>query len=961
MKTKITKILGVALTVAVIASLFSFVVPVSAGDMAFTKVGTPDTYGTDLVADPFDVSVLAVGSDGSTMFAYDNNNALLYKSTNAGKTWSTNDIGGTLETNTVVAMAVSPNYATDSIVVAATAGVVYRSTNGGKTFGAVGTPTLVGSITSVAVGQWYLGGGESYLIGTSDGAGSGDVQIFTSTSLTWTAQTLAEEVYAVAFSPNHASDAQIMAVTTDGAGTNTYVRTKFASNVWDADVAIGTKSTYVATAAALAFPDDYDWAANNKVLVGIATSGTTGDVFRYSGALAGGTTQITDLNVGGSATETAPVTSLAMKGSFASAKVLVGLANSASIKRTSDPSASSVSWYSSTKSPTGTANGLVAWAGDHAVCGTSGTNSSFSKSMDDGKEWNGLSMLSVSAITNLTMVDLAVIDSSTMFLIVADSGGGANEQLFRSTDGGSSWERVWSQANMMYLAPSPNYATDSTIYVGQTDTRVWKSTNGGDTWVGYTAPAAITAIMAVDDATYYSGHAAAVYKSGRWTAATSVSGSVKSFAMAGDGTIYIGNDAGRVQKSTNDAASFSTVGNVGFTGGNTYVALHPSYASNMYVYAGGSNGLYRFKEGTDSLWTKYKTLNNPCTGVHLSPDGTLYAGDSTQYVGTTVGGVHRSVDSYKSPGGTTFENVGTDLPSTNPFGAKVQNLELPSDSTTLYVIVSNLTGGLYDIGAAADQYKVYVFTDQLAVEPTLKSPKSGSVTGTSVTFMWTAVPSAKRLTYTVDVSLDGEFENTVAGSGATTSGTSYVFTGLTPGQKYYWRITVTSPLTSKESAAWTFVPALSAPSIQSPRYFETTSDPRPTFSWLAVRGAGEYELQLADNPFYANSIEKKPLSHTVWTWDEELEFGTTYYWRVRGIGADTDSPWAEASFTVGTAETSAPTTSIVVPTQPAPTITVDVPAPELAIPAIYLWVIIIIGAVLVIVVIVLIVRTRRTP
>jgi hypothetical protein len=96
-----------------------------------------------------------------------------------------------------------------------------------------------------------------------------------------------------------------------------------------------------------------------------------------------------------------------------------------------------------------------------------------------------------------------------------------------------------------------------------------------------------------------------------------------------------------------------------------------------------------------------------------------------------------------------------------------------------------------------------------------------------------------------------------------------------------------------------------------------------------------------------------------WAITTDLEYGTTYYWRVRSVADGIKSGWTSFGFTT----VAEPEPPIVIPPQPTPTIIVPTPqviVPEQAVP-VYVWAIIGIGAVLVIAVIVLIVRTRRVP
>ena len=482
---------------------------------------------------------------------------MLYKSANAGATWTTTNIGGTLEGEAVLALAISPDYATDATVVVATSGQgtaanVYRSINGGKTFGVVGTlsSTLDSdeSITSVAVSPHSLGG-TAILVGTTDVSAGGRIFKFTTSSLAWTDLTagadlsLTIDALAVAFSPNHKTDAQILAVVIDT--SNTLLITQFGTDNWGLSVETAIVITGAeASAAVIAFADDYEWSSNNRVLVGTTGTGVD-DVFRVHGALPGGTSAAYDINVSGTTNET-EVYSIAVKGAIADADVLVGQVGSTTVKRAHDPTSSTITWRSSTKAPTGAANTIVNWspASDDAYAATTGTSSAFSRTSDGGVTWNQPSLIDVSAMGNLALLDLAAADANTLYLLMYDDANanssvddGDYSMLFKSTDGSSSWLQVWyyrtpseSTARMTALAPSPDYATDKTLFVAQSDTRLWKTTNGGETFIGLTSPAAITAIGVVDSNTYYTGHAGAVYKSGRWVAATGVNDNVVSFA-----------------------------------------------------------------------------------------------------------------------------------------------------------------------------------------------------------------------------------------------------------------------------------------------------------------------------------------------------------------------------------------------------------------------------------------------
>jgi hypothetical protein len=300
--------------------------------------------------------------------------------------------------------------------------------------------------------------------------------------------------------------------------------------------------------------------------------------------------------------------------------------------------------------------------------------------------------------------------------------------------------------------------------------------------------------------------------------------------------------------------------------------------------------------------------------------------------------------------------------------------ELKTGSNVLYALATGVP-----VGAVGYASRIYTYTDGLTLAPAPAGPTNAAITpGTAVTFSWAKVESPVLLTYTVDVSTDAGFANKINAVGGAwtaavnTTGTSMTFTGLTPGTTYWWRVFVSAPLTSAKSAAQTFTPMLGAPSLQSPAYGEDTAILRPTFSWLAVPGADRYIFELCDNPYFLSPIATNDrLMHTTYALDKDLEYATTYYWRVKAVRGAVESPVSESVFTIKEKPVAATPPVVVQQQAPAPTpqITLTSPEVKVVIPEqpsspvtpMVIWAIIVIGAILVIAVIVLIVRTRRVP
>ncbi|MDD5288105.1 MAG: fibronectin type III domain-containing protein [Dehalococcoidales bacterium] len=182
MKSRINKILGVAVTLAIMASLMvtGTALPASAaaGTLAYGVVSTPSMVGNVLVAGK-SADLIASNADGSAMFLFDNTTGALFKSTNSGVTWAARPAGtvGLPLATAAVGMAISPTFATDNTVVVVEAAKVWISTDGGNNFYEVATADLAtkmegagSAITSVDMGAYYANGRMNILIGCKNGA-----------------------------------------------------------------------------------------------------------------------------------------------------------------------------------------------------------------------------------------------------------------------------------------------------------------------------------------------------------------------------------------------------------------------------------------------------------------------------------------------------------------------------------------------------------------------------------------------------------------------------------------------------------------------------------------------------------------------------------------------------------------------------------------------------------------------
>ncbi len=971
---------------------------------------------------------------------------VLYKSTNAGLTWAATETAVTPSLadvgSTVIALAISPNYATDGIIVAATGTAVWYSADGGATFASVAPDNLTtmregGTITSMDIGTYIVDGKLSVLVGiTGGGATYSNVLRFPTGTWSWlqvgaAGGYLSENVVAVRFSPVHTSDALILAVSTNAA--DTHLNTQFGSMGWGVNTAQATvKAAAVATGAVLAFGSDYiGTGASQTILVGIrGAGGTLDDVYRVTQSYGVAASAATRLNVTGTTTSPADnnIKSLAVSGPIATAKVLVGLTNSNIVYRTSSPAASTITWTASTKSPTGGATSptTVLWVGDTAYAGTTGADSALSKSTDSGANFNQLALIDVGTIANVSLVDIEAVDASTMFLMMRNTTAGfADMSLFKTTNGGTSWERVWTidPATTVIVKASPNYATDSTVYVADGSQLLKKSIDGGATFTSVGVPAAVTALTLVDGTNYFTGAAAKVYRSGYWAAATGIpaGNTVTSIALspryATDSTLIVGTDKGTVYQSTNNAVSFTMVNLTAITtgpGGATDT-MYVAYDSNCNIYAGASTlgtasisrwvpAAYIGADGTTTYaagWLKIQTTAL-VRGLVVTSDNILYAASNTANEG-----IWRSLTpAVDTAAKCEFQAMNNAQAATFllPLLAKMEDLSVVGN--VLYGIASGIAAETYGYPG-----RLVGITDILTGKPnvTAPTPETGAELPTSITDLTVGVTSAKpawdamtgATDYIIEASLKSDFATVI--TKATIKLTDTV-SGLTGGTSYWYRVRATKPVYSQYSGLRSFItnlPAITAPAAAtwSPAFLALDVSATPTFTWPVITGAKVYDFEISTDEYFTTVDYSYPCLTNSYTQQEALAYSTTYYWRIRGVSDLITSAWSVSRF-ITIAEPApevgqymCPVDGLRFTTQAEleahqaaahPTAAVKYTCPQCglsydtqaalsahwnashapkeaapSIPTYLLWTIIGIGAVLIIALIILIVRTRR--
>ena len=927
-------------------ALFLLASPLLADDeVKWTEVPipAPGKAGGWMLAPGSDVQHLTLAADGA-LYAYGKGlTNTLYKSTDEGRTWAYTDN----VRDSIVDIATHPG--DPNRVYYATTSTVFRSLDGGKTFASLlPNPGGAGAgnteISSIAVTRLT---GNIIAVSTrdTDAGQSGGVYTLDEDQVlpAWTDTGLVGyDVYAIAFSPNYLADRKLLATATNE--TDTFVVSKAGGARWTITAQLDRDnagaSVLVANSAAIAFPSDYDATDLDSVFFVTVDTGTgNGDVYKVEDSAT------TDLNVGSSyGLSNADVTGLAVAGQAASLVLMAGAASSGQVYFSND---GGESWTKSRKEPTGAAKTGVALAPDFATSGrayaaTSGNDSAFSISRDKGAIWNQTGLIDT---TIATIVDFAPSPDydrdSAQFLLTF----GGEHSLWRGVSGG--WERVFSSSlpnvdslDLVKLPPQYGKGQPVVFLAGSAGGQpaMWKSMDNGQTFVRRVtsdpttgATISISVWAAVNENSLFigsfDGSNGLVYETtnGGFSFSRAVaagSQALNSIALSldfeKDKTILIGNRNGWVYLSSDRGAAFEPLppsATAPPLTGAIAVAFDPGFASNRTVYAvsnTANKGVYRFIVNKSTAWESIDTTlpaGATISQVAVGPEGALYATNSQ-----SNGGMERSLDPTYSLG-PAFETVTRGL----------------SPGATL--------SGMWGLGHrlwAADTAgaKLLTFVDTLTVPITPSTPvDKTSVSGTlvnntitNVTLDWESLPGAT--TYKWQLDYDTDFSSVPTGFEGTTRATSVRLPALDPATTYYWRVRATEPALSPWLAKRSFTTSLTTDSIAlklaNPEPGASGVPVKPVFQWSAIAGAQAYELLVAADVKFASPAVAKTgdfaLPCTAWQCNVSLDYDTTYYWKVRGIGAGTVSDWSATSAFTTAREPAAPDRTVPPPliVTPAP-------------------------------------------
>jgi len=878
------------------------------------NIPTEGKAGNWVLANGSDVAHLTIAID-NTLYAYVNNlTYTLYKSTEEGRGWSYT--GGV--TDAIADIACS---SLDADIIYVTDGShVYKSDNAGASFNKVADTTLPAldgkeSITCLDVG--YDASDDPHVFiataDTDDGDFGGVYYLPEADSgAEWTdLQVGSYDVYSIAGSPEFKGNSQVIAIATDE--THTYTINNYGVvGDWTSGVELleGDVTPFTITAASdICFPSDFDEAY--KLFIGVVGAG--GDVYQVTSGAA------YDLNVG------TDIISLDVVGKAGNTQLLAGAAGSAQIYLSTDGGSN---WVGSAKQPTGGSETYVLMAPDFTSSGkayaaTSGIESAFSYTTDGSITWSQLSLIDtetgIGNIRNHLAISTTYNQDNTLFMLT----WGGEYSLWRSLNSGTLWERVLTSTlanidSVTLVELSSQYDNASQVVflagISNDNPAMWKSTDNGQNFTCRSAPFPIDTWVVVDDNTLfvgsYDGNNGLVYRttdSGSTYSTPAVVGDypLNSIALSPnyeqDETILIGSTDGWVYWSNDNGTSFEPLGQQlpqlvaeEEALNDITVAFDPQFNTNNTIYAAShcykeekhSSTIYRFIIGESNKW---QGIDNtlPSDGMIsqlvVSVDGTLYATNS-QPVDTAnkEGGMERCLNPSYSPG-PTFETVTRRLDD----GVSLAGLWLSGNK-------------LWSIDTA--NTRLITFTDSLAVPVTLTSPpdRASGIDTRNVNLDWRSASGATKYEWQLDYNTDfssAPFEDDTEASSVRLPEQLKLAT------TYHWRVRVTEPLLSPWSDTESFTTSLGssviAPNLRSPGAGAKSVGVRPVFQWSAIAGADSYELLVSTNTSFTNHAITKlgtyALPATAWQSDINLDYDTTYYWKVRASGSSSYSAWSAVS------------------------------------------------------------------
>lgn len=666
MKKRITKILGVVLSLALLSSLAMIAAPVTAapGMNAWGGVGLPP------VVDNNDVEVLAQATDGTLFLSVHDTFAgtyTIYKSTNGGWTWTITKFKDYGEE--ITAIVTAPNWdSNDTFYVGTRDGQVFRCTGAGAD-----TPILLRQIVdSMAIQAdtvydmdlWTDGGSVWIMVATDIDVLVMEDALFSEwidmdLTISFDGVKFSQDgvtqhgnfyrAYVSRFAPDFDQSGLIWAILRD-TNDHGWITATVSPGQWGQvinsveHIHAGNIRQWVD----LDFADYYS--STSAPILFLALNQTSGldlgdDIYLLEGGFGATSTVLTALEVNGGGLD---FMSIQVSGDVIMCSEF--LTNDVWVSRNGGDT-----FTLAIKEPTGTSKTSIlmapgAFDPDDGVAYaiTSGVESAFSHTADGGRTWNQIAFVDtdIDAIRDLSF--------GSTFLIT-DAIPGA-ESVWRTDDitvAKPQWERVWcTQINGLDDLVLIRQIMDGSglmIYAEDGgDEELWKSTDNGQTWNHWrTLPPAmgdINDFVAYDGATVFAATEGGFYGTTRFGPAKQrlTTENLRSIALqpgfdpsdSDNSTVLVGNSSSSAYASADAGNVWGAAKAIGTGDHLVYVAFD---STGKAYFATGGSAVYSSAITGSTIGTTTTTVGmlkdsvggtaeaTSFSGIWIAPDNALYA------------------------------------------------------------------------------------------------------------------------------------------------------------------------------------------------------------------------------------------------------------------------------------------------------------------------------------------------
>jgi hypothetical protein len=963
MKKRITKILGVVLSLALLSSLAMVATPVVAqpGENAWNEI----ELDFPLLAPGTDVELLAQAADG-TLFAsvYDGVDYIIYRSepgADGVAGWCDFEETAFSSTDPIYAINPAPNWGDNDTVYVAAGNQVYRCTSA-----ADDTPILLRQIvdnTTLAASVVYdmdlwTDGNSVWIMVATDidvlvmedalFAEWIDMDLTISFDGAHFSQdgtpmgTMTAGVGAAlfcAYAPDFDQSGLIWAIVGDDVG-DMWIAATISPGQW------GQVVNSVQVTTGLSFGDgefvfaDYYSSTTAPILFAAIddNAGGEGDLYIVEGGLDTTSSVVTPFQVDGGGIDFRSI-------QVSDQVILGGEADNAMVWVSQN---GGDTFMEAAKQPTGDSFTQVLMAPGAfdpdegiAYAATSGVESAFNLSVDGAMTFNQTCFVD----TNIdAIVDLGfdpMVASQPGMMITSDTGASV-DSLWISPDltgDPAKWQRTNStQVSSLDVFLMVEYAMDGSVIVlygdDAGDQVLQKSTDNGQTFSNWrTLPVAMGGIhdlVVYDSATVFAACDNGFYGTTRFGPAKQRLAGEPLMSVAlqpgfdmsdPDNMVVIaGNNAGSIFVSEDGGNTWSAAQTV--TSGDVWVAFDALFADNGLIYFAATGDADVGVAEFDDVDGTAEALEDDNTDT--SNDGAGYAGIFVSPGAMATGGNALYAICQGDPGHLLRLLLHED-----------DNVwESASDADLYY------PGGLW--GTTGSNI-LWTIDDDDAELWALEDTLAGMVTGVAVSgetmssadVEWNAMTGADLYEVVYDSSVVDEEDTSVTLSGLSDNTEYEVAVRVHPGE----------PWSSRWSGTVTFytLEYVSTPENYVPENGMQDAPLLPSFVWGSVSNAEYYEFQLSTNPAYGSNgfnselIAGTPTNidapTTAYTQTDELAYDTNHYWIVRAVSTDSlsgemaYSGWCFSNF--HTRVEAIPPVTIEPP--PTPTIDITLPAPQVTV------------------------------